>query len=131
LPTREAPGSRIRISSSIIRSVATPLGFPHAARGPNMRARGATPAQTYVDMDGVRSPGYRNIYRYRVNGCDHDTATRNALARSRWRCAASGVARFILSATGGPTHHAKIPWISVASWGASSQRWVARALIGG
>jgi len=43
-------------------------------------SKGRTPAQTYVDMDGEVA-WIQEYNRYRVNGCDHDTATRNALAQ--------------------------------------------------
>ena len=43
-------------------------------------SKGRTPAQTYVDMDGEVA-WIQEYHRYRVNGCDHDTATRNALAQ--------------------------------------------------
>ena len=42
--------------------------------------KGRTPAQTYVDSDGEVA-WIQEYNRYRVNGCDHDTATRNALAQ--------------------------------------------------
>jgi hypothetical protein len=40
---------------------------------------GRSPAQTYVDMEG-ESTWIGEYDRYRVNGCDHDTATRNVMA---------------------------------------------------
>src|SRR4029453_8883693 len=43
-------------------------------------SKGRTPAQTYVDSDGEVA-WIQEYNRYRVNGCDHDTATRNALAQ--------------------------------------------------
>src|SRR5262245_4604426 len=43
-------------------------------------SKGRTPAQAYVDMDGEVA-WIQEYHRYRVNGCDHDTATRNALAQ--------------------------------------------------
>ena len=43
-------------------------------------SQGRTPAQAYVDMDGEVA-WTQEYHRYRVNGCDHDTATRNALAQ--------------------------------------------------
>ena len=43
-------------------------------------SKGRAPAQTYVDMDGEVA-WIQEYHRYRVNGCDHDTATRNALAQ--------------------------------------------------
>jgi hypothetical protein len=41
---------------------------------------GRPPAQTYVDMEGEVA-WIGEYQRYRVNGCDHDTATRNVLAQ--------------------------------------------------
>jgi hypothetical protein len=43
-------------------------------------SKGRTPAQVYVDQDGEVA-WIQEYHRYRVNGCDHDTATRNALAQ--------------------------------------------------
>ena len=42
-------------------------------------AMGRTPSQTVVDMEG-EATWIGEYQRYRVNGCDHDTATRNVLA---------------------------------------------------
>ena len=43
-------------------------------------AMGRPLAQTYVDMEGEVA-WIGEYQRYRVNGCDHDTATRNVLAQ--------------------------------------------------
>ena len=43
-------------------------------------SKGRTPAQVYVDQDGEVA-WVQEYNRYRVNGCDHDTATRNALVQ--------------------------------------------------
>ena len=41
---------------------------------------GRLPAETYVDMEGEVA-WIEEYQRYRVNGCDHDTATRNVFAQ--------------------------------------------------
>jgi hypothetical protein len=41
---------------------------------------GRTPAQTYVDAEG-EAAWITEYDRYRVNGCDHDTAVRNVMAQ--------------------------------------------------
>ena len=43
-------------------------------------AMGRRPSQTIVDMEG-EAAWVGEYYRYRVNGCDHDTATQRALAQ--------------------------------------------------
>ena len=44
------------------------------------RSMGRTPAQTIVDGEG-EAAWIGEYHRYRVNGCDHNTATQNALAQ--------------------------------------------------
>src|SRR5688572_5997452 len=64
------------------------IAFPARPDGVEFRAQlenkyvamGRRPAQVYVDAEG-EATWIGEYYRYRVNGCDHDTATQRTLAQ--------------------------------------------------
>jgi hypothetical protein len=64
------------------------VNFPARADGVQFRtelenkytAMGRRPAQVFVDMEG-EATWVGEYYRYRVNGCDHDTATQRVMAQ--------------------------------------------------
>jgi hypothetical protein len=66
----------------------TVVGFPARAEGVEFRAQlenkyvgmGRRPAEVYVDAEG-EAIWVGEYYRYRVNGCDHDTATQRTLSQ--------------------------------------------------
>jgi hypothetical protein len=66
----------------------TVVNFPARADGVQFRtelenkyiAMGRRPAQVFVDMEG-EATWVGEYYRYRVNGCDHDTATQRVMAQ--------------------------------------------------
>lgn len=66
----------------------TVVTFPPRPDGVDFRAQleskyaamGRRPAQVYVDAEG-EATWIGEYYRYRVNGCDHDTATQRTLAQ--------------------------------------------------
>ena len=87
LPTSPSAVTATPTGSEFV-SRPTVIAFPARPDGVDFRAQlenkyvamGRRPAQVYVDAEG-EATWIGEYYRYRVNGCDHDTATQRALSQ--------------------------------------------------